>query len=601
MGQLLHKKIIHYLFLFCCLFFYFPSIAQQSTKQENERHIQDSMLIALQQKISDGAIQRLRDSIKNALLEAEINSLKGNRNNISQDLLAKVQQLKEQDSIQLAIQKDEIEDLRQKTTGIAATLFQDTFFTFYASLGSFSPRERASDAHKNIVSLYENPDFHPDSLKLVQRQGFINIVYEKQTLMSISDFDALWEEKDIQVLAKEAIDKIQLVVIKNKEQFTWQNISIRWAKALLIISVLLFGLIYLNKLLKKIIYKLMIRSDHFLKDIKIKKYELFSKRHLYRLFIRVVHILRIIILCLIGYFGISILLSVFPSTRHYTDSLIHWIIDPIQNFGISFYNYLPKLIRIVAYVIIFQYLIKVFRYFSLEIEKGNLKIRHFHPEWAHITYTLIKIILYAFCLILIFPNLPGSDTTAFRGISVFLGVLLSLGSSSAISNTIAGFVITYMRPYKIGDWIKVDNITGKVKEKTILVTRITTINNEDVTIPNSTILSKNSINYSTTKHELGLAISASVTMPYHVEWRIIHELLIKAAKATPEINSAAEPFVLQKSLDTYYVTYTINMYTKNPDKMFFIHTDLLKNIQDIFKQAHVDLNLPHPITIQNHT
>src|SRR5690606_8269647 len=227
------------------------------------------------------------------------------------------------------------------------------------------------------------------------------------------DFDALWEEKDIQVLAKEAIDKIQLVVIKNKDQFTWQNISIRWAKALLIISVLLFGLIYLNKLLKKIIYKLMIRSDHFLKDIKIKKYELFSKRHLYRLFIRVVHILMIIILCLIGYFGISILLSVFPSTRHYTDSLIHWIIDPIKDFGISFYNYLPKLIRIVAYVIIFRYLIKVFRYFSLEIEKGDLKIRHFHPEWAHITYTLIKIILYAFCLILIFPNLPGSDTTAF--------------------------------------------------------------------------------------------------------------------------------------------------------------------------------------------
>lgn len=579
------------------LIFHSALKAQQNNPTVQKNYVQDSMLIALQEKISQGEIQRLRDSIKNELLAAEISQIKGSSN--AQKLLEKLKKLREEDSIQQSIQKEEINELRQKTVGIPATLYQDTFFTFYASLGSFNPRERALDAEANIYKLYESPLFFPDSIKIVERQGLLNIVYLQQPLMSVSDFDALWAEKNIHELANEGIRKIQFAVQKNKQLYTWQNISIRWLKALSIIAGIYLGFLLLNKLLKKFIKYLISKSDFFLKDIKIKKYELFSKRHLFRIFLKTIHTLRIIILCVIIYIGISILLSIFPSTRHFTNSLIHWVIDPVKEFGISFYQYLPKLIKIIAYFLIFRYLIKIIRYFSLEIEKGDLRIKHFHPEWANITYTLIKITLYAFCLILIFPNLPGSDTTAFRGISVFLGVLLSLGSSSAISNTIAGFVITYMRPYKVGDWIKVDNIIGKVKEKTILVTRITTINNEDVTIPNSTILSKNSVNYSTTRHELGLAISASVTMPYNIDWRVIHDLLLKAAKQTPCINPDAAPFILQKSLDTYYVTYTVNMYTNEPDKMFFIHTDLLKNIQDVFKEAHVDLNLPHPISIHN--
>jgi small-conductance mechanosensitive channel len=195
--------------------------------------------------------------------------------------------------------------------------------------------------------------------------------------------------------------------------------------------------------------------------------------------------------------------------------------------------------------------------------------------------------------VVMFPYLPGSDSAVFKGVSVFLGVLLSLGSSSMISNIMAGLVVTYMRPYKVGDRIKIDDIVGTVVEKSLMITRIKTIKNEDVTIPNSKVLTGYSVNYTSHTEEEGLIIHTTVTIGYDAPWRTVHELLISAAMKTDEVVQDPKPFVLQTSLDDFYISYQINAYIKNANGILKIKSDLHQNIQDEFNRAGVEIMSPH--------
>jgi small-conductance mechanosensitive channel len=192
-------------------------------------------------------------------------------------------------------------------------------------------------------------------------------------------------------------------------------------------------------------------------------------------------------------------------------------------------------------------------------------------------------------------------------VSVFIGILFSLGSSSAISNAVAGLVITYMRPFKAGDRIRIGEVTGDVIEKSLLVTRIRTVKNEAITIPNSAILAGHTINYTTSAKERGLILHTTVTIGYDVPWRQVHELLMAAARATEGVSTEEHraPFVLQTSLDDFYVSYQINIYTAHSHKIAAIYSELLQHIQDSFQEAGVEIMSPHyraerdgnPITI----
>jgi small-conductance mechanosensitive channel len=202
-------------------------------------------------------------------------------------------------------------------------------------------------------------------------------------------------------------------------------------------------------------------------------------------------------------------------------------------------------------------------------------------------------------VIVVFPYLPGSDSPFFRGISIFIGVLFSLGSSSAISNIVAGVVLTYMRPFKEGDVVKITDTIGKVIEKKLLVTRIRTIKNVHITIPNSMVLSSHITNYSSSSAENNLILHTTITVSYDVSWTKVHELLKSAAKQTDLVLNTAEPFVLQKALDAYYVSYELNVYTQTPTKMANIYSDLHRNILDVFNAAGIELLSPQYNSIRD--
>ncbi|MCW8981206.1 MAG: mechanosensitive ion channel family protein, partial [Altibacter sp.] len=287
------------------------------------------------------------------------------------------------------------------------------------------------------------------------------------------------------------------------------------------------------------------------------------------------------------------LFGIFPWTQNFADTLFGYVFNPVKKILLSFWNYLPNLITIIVIVIVFRYVLKAIHFLKSEIEKENLKIPGFYSDWATPTYQLVRIIVIAFMIVVIFPYLPGSDSPIFKGVSVFLGFLFTFGSAGSLSNIIAGLVLTYMRLFKIGDRVKIGDVFGDVIEKSTLVTRVRTIKNEIISIPNSTVMNSHTINYSSDAPEKGLIIHSTVTIGYDVPWKDMHEALIEAASRTEYVLQDPPPFVLQTSLDDFYVSYQINAYIREPNKQASIYSNLHQNIQDVCNENSIEILSPH--------
>ena len=208
---------------------------------------------------------------------------------------------------------------------------------------------------------------------------------------------------------------------------------------------------------------------------------------------------------------------------------------PLRGMGRGFIDYLPNLIYIVIIVILVRYILKVIRVLFLSLEQGTVSIVNFDSEWARPTYRIVRTLVIIFAAVVVYPYIPGAESEIFKGISIFAGVLFSLGSSSAISNVIAGYTMIYRKAFKIGDRIQVGEIVGDVAAMRLLVTHLKTVKNEEVVIPNSIILNSSVVNYNTIARKNGLILHTSVTIGYDTPWRQVHALLEAAARRTSGI------------------------------------------------------------------
>jgi small-conductance mechanosensitive channel len=296
---------------------------------------------------------------------------------------------------------------------------------------------------------------------------------------------------------------------------------------------------------------------------------------------------------------LTYVLGLFPWTRAVSYALVGYVVTPIRTAAGSFVGYLPKLLFVVVIAVIIRGLIRLVALFFRQIEQGRIVFPNFPPEWADPTYKIARLLLITFGLIVAFPYLPASDSAAFAGVSVFMGVLLSLSSSSAISNAIAGVVLTYTGAFRVGDRVKLGDNFGDIIDSSLLATRVRTIKNEDVTIPHSLVLNGAMVNYSRQASTLGLILHTSVTIGYDTPWRKVHDLLIEAALATTGILAEPRPFVWQTALNDFYVTYEINAYTARANEMVAIYAALHAHIQDAFFAAGVEIMSPHYTSIRD--
>ena len=350
--------------------------------------------------------------------------------------------------------------------------------------------------------------------------------------------------------------------------------------------------------LVKIAFLALINNIHAekgkrLKGFKIQRVQVFSTKQLTKF---------LLVLSQYTHYGVNALLfliyltgifSVFPQTRSMVTAILTNVFKVIDDGWLGFVEYLPNLLNLIVIVFFTYYGLKLIRFIFIEIEKGTLVFSGFFPEWAMPTYQLVRVVIIALALVLAFPFLPGSSSPAFQGISVFIGLLLSLGSTSVVANIVAGVVLTYTRAFRIGDRVKIADTIGDVIEKGLLVTRVRTIKNVEITIPNGMVMGSHIINYSAVTQEKQLILNTTVTLGYDISWRLIHETLIKAALNTQDILPEPYPFVFQTSLDDFYVSYELNAYTDQPNKMAVIYSELHQNIQDACNEAGFEILSPH--------
>ncbi|WP_439880852.1 mechanosensitive ion channel family protein [Pontibacter sp. MBLB2868] len=491
--------------------------------------------------------------------------------------------------------KAQVDSIAVSEQGVPVVLHRDTLFQIYNSVGSFSKEERASAISKRVAELSEERFFKADSVKVIENVQSTDVAYMDRVILSVTDMDAAQADVPRAELAALYASKIRETVVTSAEQNSLRFILIEIGLAALVLIVFFILIKYVNKLFQYIFGKIEEQQGKALKGLKVKNYEMLTPEREAAVVLAAMKFIRIITIFILIYILLPVLFSIFPWTEGYADTLLLYILSPLRKIGMGLVNYIPNLLTILVIIVVTHYVVKFLRFLAVEVEEGKLEVPGFYKDWAKPTYNIVRFLLYAFMFIVIWPYLPGSDSAVFQGVSVFLGILFSLGSSSAIANMVAGLVLTYMRSFKIGDRIKIGEITGDVIEKTLLVTRVRTTKNEDITIPNAMILNSHTTNFTTCSEqsEKGLVLHTTVTIGYDVPWPKVHQALIDAALATPDVEKTPAPFVLQTSLDDFYVSYQLNAYTFTAGKMAVIYSNIHQNIQDKFNEAGIEILSPH--------
>jgi small-conductance mechanosensitive channel len=292
------------------------------------------------------------------------------------------------------------------------------------------------------------------------------------------------------------------------------------------------------------------------------------------------------------YAYLQFVLSLFPWTRGIADLMVSSATGIVTDLLSGLFGYLPDLFSIVVIVFIARLLLRGLRGMFDQVGSGRIALGSFYPEWAAPTYSLVRFLVIAVAAVMVFPYLPGSGSEGFKGISVFLGLLVSLGAASAIANVIAGIVITYMRPFRVGERVKIADAVGDVIGKDLFVVRLRTVKNVDITIPNSLVLANHIVNFSSSAATRGLVLHTKVTIGYDVPWRKVHELMIGAARRVEGILESPPPYVLQTSLDDFSVSYELNACTDRPSEMATLYSRLHGEVLDAFNAAGVEIMSP---------
>jgi small-conductance mechanosensitive channel len=468
-----------------------------------------------------------------------------------------------------------------------------TLFEIKERILSFSPEERAKAVSDRIELLSKDRLLSLGEIKVIDTDEGAVVGYRDLVITTVTDKDARIVGRPRLVVAQDYADKIRNAIKEKQARYSLRSILFGILFTLITTAVLISILIVFKWIFSKMYEIVHSWKGTRIRSIVIQAFEALSADRIVGILITCIKGFRIFLTIVLFYFYIPLVFSFFPWTQGYAGILFSYLAYPFKAVGNSIIDYLPNLFYLAVIVVTTHYAIKLIRLLFKEIDKGTLVLPGFYQDWAIPTFKIVRFLVIMFALVMAFPYLPGSESPAFKGVSIFLGVLFSLGSTSAVANVVAGVILNYTRAFSIGDRVRIGDVEGDITYKTLLVTHIRTIKNVEVTIPNSTVLSGAILNFSTAAKDAALILHTSITIGYDAPWRRVHELLTSAAQATEYILSNPPPFVLQTALNDFYVSYQINAYTNQPHEMARIYSELHQNIQDKFNEGGVEIMSPH--------
>jgi small-conductance mechanosensitive channel len=472
-------------------------------------------------------------------------------------------------------------------------IFEDkTLFRVYSPLATYRPEERAAVTTSRLYRLAQQRDFRPETLNLVEKDRRTDIVAGESSISSVTDEDARAEGRSRQEMAGERLQIIRDVILEYRRRHSASSIAMGVVYSLLstlTLIIVLLSLIRFRLWFSR--YSALYLQSH------LPAGRVHGLRHL--TVMTSVHFLRYLIPLVTSTIATALvplylilLFGFFPWTQTYSQSLQAYLMQQIHAAWNAFLTKLPDLVFILVIFFITWVLLRIIRPLFTGIERGTIEIGVLDPALAMPTYRIVRLLAVAMALVAAYPYIPGSNSAAFQGLSVFIGALLTLGSTSLSANLVSGIVLTYMRAFQPGDYVRIGEVQGTVLEKTGLIVRIRTPKNVIVTIPNAQVQSHTILNFSEMARQGELILHTTVTIGYDVPWRKVHALLIEAARQTEGVLSVPSPFVHQTALNDYHISYQLNAYTALPKNMQALYSELHQNIQDQFAAAGVEILSP---------
>lgn len=498
-----------------------------------------------------------------------------------------------------------------------------TLFAISEDIGSISAIQRTQNAIAAITTFAQNPALNPEDLQIGDQDGLTVIFYGDTVVTRITEADATAANSTPRELAYDRLEILRNAIANYRQnqnlsddiapktsvgffQKTWRSLSsltgpddaVSYGRAVLytaIATVILLVLLAGLKLTFPPIYaRLDPRRNHWIPGFRVGTMELISAERMARGLLKLVQKIRVLITLAILLLYILFVLSFFPWTRRIVRNIFRYLAESLLNAQIAFVEYLPNLFIIAFIVALVYYSLRFIKPIFKEIGRETLHFPGFYPEWAEPTYRLLELAVLVLAAVMIVPYLPGFGSPAFQGISLFVGLLLSLGSTAAVSNAVAGIILIYTRSFQVGDRVRVGEILGDVEEKSLLVTRIRTFENTIVTIPNGQLLSSDIKNYSASVRDtqIPVMLSTTVTLGYDVPWQEVYRTLVVAGLNTDYVLAEPQPFVLQTGLGDFSVSYDLKVYTNEPNQMELIFSQLHQNIQDQCNTAGIEILSP---------
>ena len=497
------------------------------------------------------------------------------------------------DSVRKAERMARIDSLRTITPGAPLVIDGDTLLVLYARKGGVLAEKRVEQAYHIILSQGKRMTMFADSVYVYESDFFSDIMAGNDVILSVTDLDGLWQNTTRQELAAKYAEVIKTKIVEIHEEYGLRQklYGLMWVAIIIVVQTLLIR--FTLWLYRRWRYRLLRRVMRWDIPLRIRDYEVLNVRRRGLLFLFFYRLLRIFLILIQLLISVPLLFYVFPETKTFTFTILGYIWNPFVDIVMSVIGYLPNLFKIIVIIICFRYIVKAIRYLLNEVATGKLKINGFYADWAQPTFLILRLLLYSFMFVMIWPLLPSSNSEIFQGVSVFIGVIVSLGSTSIVGNVMAGLVMTYMRPFKEGDFIRFGEVEGFVLEKTALVTRVRTRKNEVITIPNSNLMSAQTSNFTFAAENFGIIVHTKVTIGYDMKHELIENLLLASAKATHHLLQKPLPYVRVTALDDFYVEYEINAFTHSTDKLSDIYSELHQNILDHFHEAGVEIMSPH--------
>ena len=537
------------------------------------------------------SVQQRIDSLQHALHEMKMNEL------LLRNALDESGRDAREDSLRKAEQKHRIDSLRQVTPGVPLVIEGDTLLYIYASLGGEDAAHRVESVARKVTQIGKSLKLTTDSMHIFESEYTADVMCGEVVLIRVSDLDGLWNGMSRHELAEQQMRILSVEIEKLHADYGLKAklTGLGWAVFLIVVQLLLF---LLTARFVRYLRRLVIDGLN-VKPLVVKGYELMNVHQEKRILLLLTRVLQIFLVVVQLFISLPLLFSIFPETEKFTWNMINYVWSPLRDMVISFVRYFPNIVKIIVIIYVVRWVLKGLHHLSDEISVGHLKIDRFYQDWAEPTYHIIRIFIIAFTVVVIWPLLPGSESGVFKGVSIFVAALFSLGSTTTIGNLISGIIITYMRPFLVGDYVRIGDQEGEVIEKNAFITRLKDIKGNVVTVPNNSILSQQTINFTAAVRDgKGSVVHSVFTFTYHVPRETVEAYLLEGAARTKLIEKNPKPFVLYTALEDFYTRYEINGYTKATDKLFMVYSELHKNIVDVFHEHNLDPTSSHFIKVQ---